>query len=89
MSERMAPEKVVQLLNEYFELMVEVIFHNHGTLDKFMGDGLMAIFGAPEDDPYQEQNAIKAAMDLISAKSAPRSARTGRLPLCRGSTGRR
>jgi adenylate cyclase len=64
MSERMAPEKVVQLLNEYFELMVEVIFHNHGTLDKFMGDGLMAIFGAPENDPYQEENALKAAVQM-------------------------
>jgi adenylate cyclase len=63
-SERMAPEKVVQLLNDYFELMVEVIFRNHGTLDKFMGDGLMAIFGAPENDPYQEENALKAAIEM-------------------------
>lgn len=63
-SERLAPEKVVQLLNEYFELMVEVIFRNRGTLDKFMGDGLMAIFGAPEDDPYQEEHAVKAAIEM-------------------------
>jgi adenylate cyclase len=63
-SEKLAPEKVVQLLNDYFELMVEVVFRNHGTLDKFMGDGLMAIFGAPENDPYQEENALKAAIEM-------------------------
>ena len=63
-SERLAPEKVVQLLNEYFDAMVEIVFRNRGTLDKFMGDGLMAIFGAPEDDPYQEQHALKAALEM-------------------------
>jgi adenylate cyclase len=63
-SEKLAPEKVVQLLNEYFELMVEVVFRNQGTLDKFMGDGLMAIFGAPENDPYQEEHALKAAIEM-------------------------
>src|ERR1700733_10270872 len=63
-SEHLAPEKVVQLLNDYFELMVEVVFRNKGTLDKFMGDGLMAIFGAPENDPYQEEHALKAAIEM-------------------------
>jgi adenylate cyclase len=63
-SEHLAPEKVVQLLNEYFELMVEVVFRNQGTLDKFIGDGLMAIFGAPENDPYQEEHALKAAIEM-------------------------
>jgi adenylate cyclase len=63
-SEHLAPEKVVQLLNDYFELMVEVVFRYQGTLDKFMGDGLMAIFGAPENDPYQEEHALKAAIEM-------------------------
>jgi adenylate cyclase len=63
-AERLSPEKVVQLLNEYFERMVEVVFRNNGTLDKFIGDGLMVIFGAPEDDPLQEEHALRTAIEM-------------------------
>jgi len=64
LSEQLSPEKVVALLNDYFEAMVEIIFKYQGTLDKFIGDGMMVIFGAPEDDPYQEEHAIRAALDM-------------------------
>lgn len=64
MSEKLPPEKVVRLLNEYFESMVEVVFRNNGTLDKFIGDGMMVLFGAPEDDPYQEEHAMKTAIEM-------------------------
>jgi adenylate cyclase len=64
MTEQMRPEEVVQLLNEYFECMVEIVFRHKGTLDKFLGDGLMVIFGAPQEDPYQEENAISAAVEM-------------------------
>jgi adenylate cyclase len=63
-SERLPPEKVVKLLNDYFECMVEVVFRNNGTLDKFIGDGMMVIFGAPEDDPFQEDHALKTAIEM-------------------------
>ena len=64
LSEQLSPEEVVCLLNEYFEVMVDIVFKNHGTLDKFMGDGMMVIFGAPDDDPFQEENAVRAALEM-------------------------
>jgi adenylate cyclase len=66
-AESMPPEDVVDLLNEYFGHMVDIVFRNQGTLDKFLGDGLMAIFGAPDDDPDQEENAIRAAIEMQAA----------------------
>ena len=63
-SEEMRPEDVVQLLNEYFECMVEIVFRFQGTLDKFLGDGLMVIFGAPQEDPQQEEHAIRTAIEM-------------------------
>lgn len=62
LAESLPPESVVQLLNEYFEVMIEIIFSHFGTLDKFIGDGIMAEFGAPLDDPKQEEHAIQAAI---------------------------
>lgn len=64
LSEQLSPEDVVLILNEYFEAMVDIIFKHQGTLDKFMGDGMMVVFGAPEDDPYQEEHAIRAALEM-------------------------
>lgn len=64
LAENLAPEAVVQLLNEYFERMIEVIFAHSGTLDKFIGDGIMAEFGAPLDDEAQEEHAIRAAIEM-------------------------
>ena len=66
-SEKLPPEEVVSLLNEYFEGMLEVIFSHAGTLDKFIGDGIMVEFGAPLDDPDQEKNAILTAINMKKA----------------------
>ncbi|MFZ0426915.1 MAG: adenylate/guanylate cyclase domain-containing protein [Acidobacteriota bacterium] len=59
-----SPEEVVGFLNEYFESMIDVIFRNKGTLDKFLGDGLMVLFGAPLEDAEQEVNAVRAAVEM-------------------------
>lgn len=64
LSESMQPEEIVAMLNQYFDKMIEAIFRNQGNLNKFIGDGLMAMFGAPTDDPYQEEHAIRAALEM-------------------------
>ncbi|HSU25074.1 MAG TPA: adenylate/guanylate cyclase domain-containing protein [Pyrinomonadaceae bacterium] len=62
LSERENPERVVRLLNRYFTAMTEIIFEHGGTLDKYIGDGLMALFGAPTATPNDAINAAKAAV---------------------------
>lgn len=64
LSERENPERVVSLLNRYFSAMSEIIFAHGGTLDKYIGDGLMAIFGAPTATPDDALNAVKAAVAM-------------------------
>lgn len=72
-SEHSSPEQIASFLNRYFEEMIEAIFKNHGHLNKFMGDGLMALFGALRDDEFQEEHAMQAAMDMRSALAALKS----------------
>jgi len=69
-SERGQPEAIVQMLNEYFTTMVDLVFHHKGTLDKFVGDMVMALFGAPLDDPLHADHAVEAALDMIAALEA-------------------
>lgn len=63
-SENENPERVVALLNQYFSAMSEIIFEHGGTLDKYIGDGLMALFGAPTATPEDARNAVKAAVAM-------------------------
>jgi adenylate cyclase len=63
-AEGMRPEEVVELLSEFFSRMVDVILRNQGTIDKFLGDGMMVIFGAPIDDPNQEEHAVRTALEM-------------------------
>jgi|SaaInlStandDraft_6_1057023.scaffolds.fasta_scaffold07903_3 adenylate cyclase len=63
-SEGHTPEEVVMMLNEYFAIMVSIINKNKGVVDKFIGDAIMAVWGAPEksdDDPF---NAVKASLEM-------------------------
>ncbi len=63
-SENKAPEQVVSRLNEYLTAMTGVIFRHGGTLDKYLGDGLMAIYGAPVFFPDHVQRAIQTAIEI-------------------------
>jgi adenylate cyclase len=64
-SERRPPEDVVAQLNDYFSAMVEVLFRHRGTLDKFVGDMVMGLFGAPLDDSDHADHAVAAAIDML------------------------
>jgi adenylate cyclase len=63
-SEHAPPEKIVSLLNRYFSAMTDIIFAHGGTLDKYLGDGLMALFGAPTGTPEDASNALNAAVAM-------------------------
>ena len=66
MSEQMTPEQVVTFLNDYFSEMVDAVFEQQGVLDKFLGDGLMALFGALGDQPDHPRRAVLAALRMQS-----------------------
>ena len=67
MSEHMEPHAVVELLNEYFSEMTDLIFESGGTLDKYLGDGIMAVYGAPLPKPDDALRATKTAMEMQRA----------------------
>jgi class 3 adenylate cyclase len=69
LSERLEPEQVVQMLNGYFEIMVEVVLKYNGTINEIIGDALLVIFGAPQDMPDRTQRAIACAIDMQNAMS--------------------
>ena len=67
MTEQLEPTEVVATLNAYFSVMIDVIYSYEGTLDKFMGDGIMCIFGAPIDQP---DHALRAGRTALAMKQA-------------------
>ncbi|MBV8513967.1 MAG: FHA domain-containing protein [Acidobacteria bacterium] len=83
LSRDMEPDAVVELINEYWRVMVPVIFAHNGTIDKFMGDALLVVFGSPEPDPNQQQNAVRAALDVQTALARlNETRRAAKLPCC-------
>lgn len=64
-SEKLSPEELVHLLNEYLTAMTDVVFKYDGTLDKYMGDAIMAIFGAPLSQPDHAGRACRTALDMM------------------------
>ncbi len=80
-SEHNRPEDVVGFLNNYFEIMTSAIIRQGGTVDKYIGDAILAIFGAPKSYPNNAERAVNAAFDMLRSLS---NVETGALVLPEG-----
>jgi adenylate cyclase len=69
-SEGLSPEDVVELLGEYFNTMVPIVLKHGGTLDKYVGDAIMALFGAPLSQEDHAARAVRAGMEMLAALPA-------------------
>ncbi len=78
LAEHSEPDEIVETLRAFHERMERAVFDNHGTLDKFLGDGLMATFGTPEPDPHCAARALSCAADMLAAVDAWNAERRGR-----------
>ena len=78
MARDMEPDEIVEMLNDYLRVLVPVIFAHNGTVDKFLGDGILAIFGSPEPDAKHHENALRAAMEMQAAVSKLNETRRAR-----------
>jgi len=67
LAERMVPEQIVQLVNDFYNLMIDATFHHEGTLDKFLGDAVMAVFGAPIPHTDHSLRAVRTALAMRAA----------------------
>jgi len=73
LSERIGPETLAQILNDYFNVMSQIIFEHKGTVDKFIGDALMAIFGAPISYGNDPELAVRASIAMLEKMEELRS----------------
>jgi adenylate cyclase len=78
LSEKLSAADVTELLNEYFEVMVDVLFHHGGTLDKYMGDAVMGLFGVPKSDEDAALSAVKCGLEMQTALEGLNRLRLGR-----------
>ncbi|MGH7320030.1 MAG: adenylate/guanylate cyclase domain-containing protein, partial [Candidatus Rokuibacteriota bacterium] len=83
LAEQLTPEEVVQLLNDFFSLMIDTTFRHDGTLNEFFGDGVMAFFGAPIPDQEHAVHAIRTALAMQAGIVAlsERRTRDGKAPI--------
>lgn len=82
MAEKLSPEATVEVLTEYFNTMTAIIHKHRGTVDKFIGDAIMAFWGAPLPDDNHAENAVLAAREMLSAMEEIRAKLKARsLPL--------
>jgi len=64
LSEKLTPEEVVEMLRDYLTTMTEIVFKYGGTVDKYIGDAIMALYGAPFDQPNHAEQAVRTALEF-------------------------
>jgi class 3 adenylate cyclase len=86
LAERSTPEAIVELVNSFYTLTIDAVFKHSGTVDKFLGDGAMAVFGAPIPDADHPERAVRAALALRDgiADLSRRRAEAGKEPVAVG-----
>jgi class 3 adenylate cyclase len=67
LASRLSPQQVIDLLNEYFPVMTAIVFRHHGTLEKYIGDALLAVWGVPLSRPDDASRAVQAAVEMQKA----------------------
>lgn len=83
LSAKMEPDEVVTMLNDLFGVCIPVIFKYNGTVDKYIGDSILAVFGSPEPDERQWENAVLAALEMQQAIRLQQEQRqSDNLPVC-------
>jgi adenylate cyclase len=70
LASRLHPRQLVELLNVYFPVMADIVFRHEGTLEKYIGDALMAVWGAPFSQPDDADRALRAAVEMQRALAA-------------------
>ncbi|HAT35603.1 MAG TPA: hypothetical protein DCS82_07800 [Rhodospirillaceae bacterium] len=83
LAEALGPKETVSMLNDYFAEMVDVLFEHSGILDKYIGDGIMALFGVPFENPTDPDHAVAAAVEMMAnlRRLNRRRERTGQSPI--------
>jgi len=86
LSEKLGPQETVSMLNDYFTVMVDVIFNNGGILDKYIGDAIMAVFGVPFSGENDSDHAVRAGVEMLTRLREFNQARlaTGKDPILIG-----
>jgi adenylate cyclase len=81
LTEDMEPDDIVEMLNDYFAVLVPIVFSYQATIDKFIGDAILAVFGSPEPDAKQHEHAVRAAVEMqVAVAKVNEKRRAGGLP---------